>query len=74
MGHYDRLSQTENDRCISLTRPSLGLPVVRGLFFLTMRLSVMFITTVCVLFLVQNDLVESMLFYVSQQCSLTHMA
>ena len=28
MGHYDRLSQTENDRCISLTRPSLGLPVV----------------------------------------------
>ena len=29
MGHYDRLSQTENDRCISLTRPSLGLPVLR---------------------------------------------
>ena len=28
MGHYDRLSQTENDRWISLTRPSLGLPVV----------------------------------------------
>ena len=26
MGHY-RLSQTENDRCISLPRPSLGLPV-----------------------------------------------
>ena len=32
MGHYDRLSQTENDRCISLTRPSLGLPVVIGRF------------------------------------------
>ena len=31
MGHYDRLSQTENDRCISLTRPSLGLPVVLAL-------------------------------------------
>ena len=29
MGHYDRLSQTENDRCISLTRPSLGLPVLK---------------------------------------------
>ena len=28
MGHYDRLSRTETDRCISLTRPSLGLPVV----------------------------------------------
>ena len=28
MGHYDRLSETEKDRCISLTRPSLGLPVI----------------------------------------------
>ena len=27
MGHYNLLSQTEDDRCISLTRPSLGLPV-----------------------------------------------
>ena len=26
---FDRLSETEIDRCISLTRPSLGLPVFR---------------------------------------------
>ena len=36
MGQYDRLSQTENDRCISLTRPSLGLPVVSVVAFVVM--------------------------------------
>ena len=27
---FDRLSETENDRCKLLTRPSLGLPVEKG--------------------------------------------